>query len=82
MSNPNDLAQRITLCKECSNLTIIKTCSVCKCFMPAKVRLKGASCPIGKWGPYVNPVHIPNAEEVPIISGKPADISNPDVSGN
>ena len=27
----------------------VKTCQECGCFMPAKTRLKGAVCPIGKW---------------------------------
>jgi len=48
MSNP--VAVRIELCKACDRLNKLNFCSECGCFMPAKVRFKSASCPIGKWG--------------------------------
>lgn len=40
---------RALICKDCENLTIAHTCKICHCFMPAKVRFDGTSCPIGKW---------------------------------
>lgn len=45
------MRERAATCNSCEHLN--KTLSICKkcgCFMPAKVRLKWASCPIGKWG--------------------------------
>lgn len=41
--------QRYDICKECDKLTIAKTCSVCYCFMPLKVRIESVSCPENKW---------------------------------
>ena len=44
------VATRISLCRSCEHLVPkINVCKKCGCFMPAKVRLKWASCPIGKW---------------------------------
>jgi len=41
---------RYTICKSCDKfITVIKTCSVCHCMMPAKVRLANYSCPLNKW---------------------------------
>lgn len=41
--------QRYDICKGCENLTSLKFCSKCGCFMPLKVRFDGASCPAKKW---------------------------------
>lgn len=50
MSQKDDeVGKRIETCKTCDQLTKLKLCKVCGCFMPAKVRLKGSSCPLGKW---------------------------------
>lgn len=55
--NPNvdqqraQLAVRIDTCKLCPELNALRMCRQCGCFMPAKVRIKNASCPIGKWYP-------------------------------
>lgn len=40
---------RIDLCESCENLTKLKTCSKCNCFMPVKTWLKTKKCPINKW---------------------------------
>lgn len=48
------IESRISICKSCPELTRLKTCSKCGCFMPAKVRFSGSSCPIGKWGKSSN----------------------------
>ncbi len=40
---------RYTICLECDQITKMRRCSQCKCFMPFKVRLSGAECPLGKW---------------------------------
>lgn len=42
-------------------------CSICKCWLPAKMRVKGKECPIGKW-----PGDLPKNEVKPatsIVSG-------------
>jgi hypothetical protein len=40
---------RYAICLECDQITKIRRCSQCNCFMPFKVRLSGAECPLGKW---------------------------------
>jgi hypothetical protein len=48
-SNP-EIAKRIALCGRCVHLIPkVNVCKKCGCFMPAKTRLTGAKCPIGKW---------------------------------
>jgi hypothetical protein len=42
--------KRYDICKGCDKLTVTNNCKECGCFMPAKVKLKYAECPIGKWG--------------------------------
>ena len=45
-----EVGKRIEHCRGCEHLLPkINVCRKCGCFMPAKVRLKWASCPIGKW---------------------------------
>lgn len=39
------------VCKQCPQLSVIKLCKVCGCIMPAKVRIRTAGCPEGKWLP-------------------------------
>lgn len=41
--------ERIHICNNCENLSKIKTCSQCGCFMPLKTWLKSSKCPIDKW---------------------------------
>jgi hypothetical protein len=44
-------AQRLQLCQECPKLVrLTRQCTECGCFMPAKVKLPNASCPLEKWG--------------------------------
>ena len=41
---------RYLICKSCESFQhLIKICSQCGCFMPAKVTLAAANCPLGKW---------------------------------
>jgi Family of unknown function (DUF6171) len=41
---------RYEICKACPHLIkMTKQCNKCGCFMPGKVKLKKAACPIGKW---------------------------------
>tara|TARA_R110001583_G_scaffold150282_1_gene302325 strand:+ start:129 stop:326 length:198 start_codon:yes stop_codon:yes gene_type:complete len=37
-------------CQGCTFLMKANRCKKCGCFMEAKVKFKGASCPIGIWG--------------------------------
>lgn len=42
--------KRYDICKACPELIkLTSQCKKCGCFMAAKTKLKGASCPIGKW---------------------------------
>jgi hypothetical protein len=42
--------ERFEICKKCDSLNSMNFCTECACFMPAKVKLKNAFCPLGKWG--------------------------------
>jgi len=44
-----EVGKRIGICKECPDLNKLNFCRQCGCFMPAKVRLPEASCPVLKW---------------------------------
>jgi hypothetical protein len=41
--------ERMYICNNCDQLSKVKTCSLCNCFMPAKAAIPFASCPDGKW---------------------------------
>ena len=42
--------ERYNICKTCEAFNNqVKVCAECYCFMPAKVILKFAKCPIDKW---------------------------------
>jgi hypothetical protein len=41
---------KLDICKQCESFdNTLKVCKVCHCFMPAKTRLPGQVCPVGKW---------------------------------
>lgn len=40
---------RLTICEGCEHYTPLNQCTQCGCFMPLKVTLPHAACPIGKW---------------------------------
>jgi len=42
--------RRIAICQECPEYKLF-VCTKCGCMMPVKTRLRGASCPLNKWGP-------------------------------
>ena len=54
------IEQRIDICKQCDEFgrVVPKFCGICSCFMPAKVALRGFSCPAEKWS--ASPL-LPNA---------------------
>lgn len=43
--------KRIAICvnNKCGKFTFKKTCKICGCYMPAKVRSMNSNCPIKKW---------------------------------
>jgi hypothetical protein len=41
--------RRIAICVECPKLNKRNTCSLCGCYMPAKVRSPKSRCRIKKW---------------------------------
>jgi hypothetical protein len=42
--------ERYAVCQECPDLiSTTKQCKHCGCIMPMKVKLKEATCPVGKW---------------------------------
>jgi hypothetical protein len=43
-------AKRIKICQECEHYKAF-ICTKCGCLMPVKTKLKGSSCPVGKWLP-------------------------------
>ena len=44
------IKERAKICKECIELIkVVHICSICKCFMPAKIPLANSTCPLGKW---------------------------------
>jgi hypothetical protein len=48
---PAEVAEeRYSICKACPELIKLTTqCKKCGCFMKAKTKLQGATCPLGKW---------------------------------
>ena len=41
--------KRIEICINCEKFKTSKRCSLCGCFMPAKVRNQYSKCPLKKW---------------------------------
>ena len=46
------LNERWSLCSGCEFLTESNTCLECGCFMAVAHKLRGKSCPLGKWNIY------------------------------
>lgn len=44
---------RLALCEQCEHFLATKQCGKCGCFMPLKVTLARAECPIGLWNAEV-----------------------------
>lgn len=50
-STPEEAIKRLDICMSCNNfIKITKQCRECWCFMPAKVLISKAECPVRKWG--------------------------------
>lgn len=42
--------ERYEICKSCDRFNnILKICKECGCFMPAKIKIELARCPLDKW---------------------------------
>jgi hypothetical protein len=41
--------KRAVICVNCPKLKSNKVCSICGCYIPAKVRSPRSKCPIKKW---------------------------------
>lgn len=49
-ASEEEASSRYEICKTCPELIdLTKQCKKCGCFMAAKTKLAGATCPIGKW---------------------------------
>lgn len=49
-ADESDAKKRLDSCLSCDRLIkVTKQCKECGCFMNLKVKLKDASCPLGKW---------------------------------
>lgn len=47
---PDDVEDRMTICRSCDQFrSKIAQCKQCGCFMPLKVKVFQAQCPMGKW---------------------------------
>ena len=47
--------ERMNICKSCEHFIFKKTvCSKCGCLMALKTKIRGSSCPVGKWKPVQN----------------------------
>ncbi len=45
-----EVVSRLKECLKCEEyLSLTHQCKKCLCFLPLKARLKGQSCPLGKW---------------------------------
>lgn len=54
---------RMNICRACTHFgTIMKTCALCNCFMPAKTLIKSSSCPDNppKWIAVNDPANNPD----------------------
>jgi hypothetical protein len=45
--------ERLGICLSCEKLRKNRTCSLCGCFIPAKVRSPKSKCPINLWGKII-----------------------------
>jgi len=45
---------RMSICKQCEHyIELTSGCAKCGCFLPAKTKIAGTSCPIGKWAKVI-----------------------------
>jgi hypothetical protein len=54
--------ERLKLCNDCEFYSKLSFCMKCNCFMPAKVKFAGKSCPIGLWNTSLHEI---NKEQCP-----------------
>ena len=63
-SSKEQAKKRYEICKSCEDFSPIKTCKKCGCFMPAKVRIANASCPVRKWEESTIDIHVKSVYDV------------------
>ena len=52
LASKEEFDYKMGICKQCSYYnSALKLCNKCNCFLPAKLRLPRAECPMHKWDP-------------------------------
>lgn len=46
---PSLKQRRYEICKKCDELSVLKMCNKCSCFMPLKTLIPSSECPLQKW---------------------------------
>jgi len=41
--------ERMKICESCQSFHKFQVCKKCGCFMPLKIAIKSATCPLDKW---------------------------------
>ena len=49
LTTPEEQSERLNECNFCEELTVLRQCRVCKCFVDEKTLLTSEKCPRGKW---------------------------------
>lgn len=49
IASSETIQARIAICNACPDLSKLRACKHCGCFMDVKVRFSKSSCPIDKW---------------------------------
>lgn len=49
LADQETAVKRITICNTCDQLTSLRNCRKCGCFVDAKTKLLDTSCPLNKW---------------------------------
>jgi len=44
-----EASRRLNICNACPDLSMLRACKHCGCFMDAKVKFEKSTCPVGKW---------------------------------
>ncbi len=52
IATKEEATHRYAICNACTHFNhTMKTCGLCGCFMVAKTKLRGSSCPDNRWQP-------------------------------
>lgn len=69
--------ERYTICQACPRLNALAQCDECHCFMPSKVKLPNAFCPLDKWG-IVRVMQNEPIKVAVVIDGEVVDVLHAD----